>query len=125
MKKEWTYLTKLTNGKPISVTKVKIESEGISIEGDFELPPMAKLSSDDQVFIAVFVKCHGSIKEMEKHFGISYPTVKNRLNQIGDQLDFVDVETTSHQAGAIELLEQGEIDVDEAIELLNKGEEHE
>lgn len=125
MKKEWTYLTKLTEGKPLTVNKITVDSENVAIEGEFELPPLAKLSAEDQVFIAVFVKCHGSIKEMEKHFGISYPTVKNRLNRIAGQLDFVDVETTSFQPSPLDLLERGEISVEDAIKQMNKGENHE
>lgn len=121
MSKDWTCLTKMTENRPITVTKVKTD-DNISIEGEFELPPLAKLSSDDQVFIAVFVKSHGSIKEMEKYFGISYPTVKSRLNRIGSKLDFVEVETTVVRDSVLEKLERGEISVADAIELLKKGE---
>ena len=124
MKKEWTYLTKMTENKPIMVTKVKTEDD-ITIEGEFELPPLAQLSSDDQVFVAVFVKSHGSIKEMEKYFGVSYPTIKNRLNQIGSKLDFVEVETTVEKESVLEKLEKGKITVTDAIELLKKGDSDE
>ncbi len=64
---------------------------GISIQGEFELPPLARLRYEDQVFVSEFVRSHGSIKDMEKAFGISYPTVKNRLNRIIDQLQLVEV----------------------------------
>ena len=68
-----------------------VERSGIAIEGEFDLPPLSSLTAEEQVFVAAFVKCHGSIKQMEKLFGISYPTVKNRLNALGNKLDFVDV----------------------------------
>ncbi len=123
MSKDWTYLTRITENKSITVTKVKI-ADNIAIEGEFELPPLAQLNQDDQVFIAVFVKSHGSIKEMEKYFGISYPTVKSRLNRIGSKLDFVEVETTVVKDDVLEKLERGEISVTDAIELLKKGENH-
>ena len=45
---------------------------------------------EDQIFVAAFLKSPGSIKEMEQVFGISYPTVKARLNRIAGQLEFVD-----------------------------------
>ena len=124
MNKDWSYLTKITENKPLTVTKVKTEDD-ISIEGQFELPPLAKLTSDDQVFVAVFVKSHGSIKEMEKYFGVSYPTIKNRLNQIGSKLDFVEIETSVAKDGVLEKLERGEISVGDAIELIKKGEKDE
>ena len=41
---------------------------------------------DDQVFIGAFVRSHGSIKEMERLFGVSYPTIKNRLNRLSQAL---------------------------------------
>jgi hypothetical protein len=56
---------------------------------------LAQLPAEDQVFVAAFVRCHGSIKQMEKYFGVSYPTVKNRLNRIGSQLSFVEIEQGS------------------------------
>ncbi len=68
MAQDWQKLTDITRGKQILVEKVKIVESGIKIEGSFELPPFARLSMEDQVFIAAFVKSHGSIKEMEKLF---------------------------------------------------------
>lgn len=121
MKKDWAYLTRLTDGKPVTVERVAIEGEDVAIEGRFELPPLAKLKSEDQIFVAVFVKSHGSIKQMEKYFGISYPTVKSRLNRISDQLDFVHVETTTDANEVLGRLERGEISVNEAIEAIRKG----
>ncbi len=125
MKKDWTYLTKLTGGKSITVRKVEVEGEDIAIEGRFELPPLAKLSAEDQVFAAVFIKSHGSIKQMEKHFGISYPTVKSRLNRISEQLDFVHVEEIPQKSDALDRLERGEINVEEAIRRLKEGDSDE
>jgi hypothetical protein len=120
MKKDWTYLTTITGAKPLTIERVSIDAEGVAIEGQFELPPLARLEIDDQVFVAFFVKCHGSIKQMERNFGVSYPTIKSRLNRIGGQLGFVDVESTSTGTDTLDRLEQGEITVDEAIQILKK-----
>jgi hypothetical protein len=125
MKKDWTYLAKMLQGKPIIVERVAVENEDLAIEGQFELPPLARLDIDDQVFVAVFVKCHGSIKQMEKHFGVSYPTIKSRLNRIGGQLDFVEVESSTTGGDTLDRLDRGEITVDEAIESLKKEKSHE
>lgn len=125
MKKDWAYLTRLTGGKPITIERVSIDDEGVAVDGSFDLPPLARLKAEDQVFVAVFVKSHGSIKQMEKQFGISYPTVKGRLNRIADQLDFVEVEATTAADDVLERLDRGEISVDEAIEAIKKGERHE
>ena len=128
MKKDWEQLTKMTGDRSVTVQKVAIDGEDVTIDGAFELPPLARLKADDQVFVAVFVKCHGSIKQMEKHFGISYPTVKNRLNRVSEQLGFVDVETHDDaplSSDVLSQLERGEIAVEDAIELINRGESDE
>jgi len=127
MTHEWQQLTELTGGREIEIERVRIKETGIVIEGQFSLPPLAGLSAEDQVFLAAFVRSHGSIKEMERLFGISYPTVKNRLNKLGAKFDFIDLEVTpeSDNAGVIARLERGEIDVTEALNLLHKGESDE
>jgi hypothetical protein len=88
------------------------------IEGSWELPQLAQLSSEDQVFVAAFVRSHGSIKEMERVFGVSYPTIKSRLNRIGESLDFVDTKPALSRAEILERLSSGEISVDDAVEEL-------
>lgn len=120
MGKEWHELTRMTQGEPIMVERVRLVNDGIAIEGSFELPPLACLTADDQVFIAAFIRSHGSIKEMEKLFGVSYPTIKNRLNRIGEQLGFVEVSATQDRSEVLGRLDRGEISVEEALEMLNQ-----
>ena len=91
MFREWQELTAITKGQPIVIERVRFSDRDIAVEGNFELPPLVRLSSSDQIFIMAFINCHGSIKEMEHIFGISYPTVKNRLDRISKQLDFVEM----------------------------------
>jgi len=52
------------------------------IEGKYELPIIARLSAEDQEFLLDFIKSSGSLKEMAKLLGLSYPTVRNRLDEI-------------------------------------------
>src|SRR5262245_494883 len=85
---DWKHLTELTQGQSFLIERIRLEERDISIEGQFEPPALAKLTFDDQVFVAAFVRCHGSIREMEKYFGVSYPTIKSRLTRIAGQLDF-------------------------------------
>jgi hypothetical protein len=91
MAKDWQIVSKLAGGGAVEIERVRIVDADVAVEGPFELPPLARLSADDQVFVAAFVRCHGSIKQMEKFFGVSYPTIKNRLNRISVQLPFVEV----------------------------------
>ena len=120
MTREWQELTRLTQGAPLLVERVRLADSGIAIEGEFELPPLARLSAEDQVFIMAFVRCHGSIKEIERIFGISYPTVKNRLNRLAGQLQFVETLTFSAKEDVLAELESGEISPEEAIRRLSK-----
>jgi hypothetical protein len=120
MAKEWQELTKMTQGKPIIIERVRLVDSDIAIEGTFALPPLANLSAEDQFFVMAFVRCHGSIKEMEEMFGISYPTVKNRINRIAGQFEFIETVKLSPQEEVITELERGEISADEAIRRLQK-----
>lgn len=119
MQKEWHELTKLTQGNPIVIERVKVVESGIAIEGSFELPQLARLSMEDQVFIMAFIRCHGSIKEMERVFGISYPTVKNRLQKISKEFEFVENFPMHYDEDVLDKLEKGAISADEAIRRLS------
>lgn len=120
MAKEWYELTRMTQGEPLIVERVRLTNDNIAIEGSFELPPLACLSAEDQVFVAAFVRSHGSIKQMEEMFGVSYPTIKNRLNRIGEQLGFVDVTPAEPRDEVLSRLDRGEITVEEALEMMKK-----
>ena len=115
MTQEWNELIRLTQGEPFTIERIRLKDRDIAIEGSFDLPPLARLRSEDVLFITAFVRSHGSIKEMEAQFGISYPTVKNRLNAVAAQLPFVDVNPPSAKRDVIDQLERGEIDVAEAL----------
>ena len=95
-----------------------MEGSGIAVEGSFELPPLARLTVEDQVFVTAFVRCHGSIKEMEQLFGISYPTVKNRLASIAGKLEFVEINPPASRIETLARLEKGEISTDQALKIL-------
>ena len=118
---DWQELTDLTHGQPFVVERVRIVSSGVVIEAPFEPPQLAQLSVDDQVFVTAFVRSHGSIKEMERVFGVSYPTVKARLNRIAEQLDFVDTDPAPTGADVVERLRRGEISAQEALDELEKS----
>lgn len=117
---DWQELTNLTQGQQFVVERVRLVDREVAIEGSFDLPQLAQLSADDQVFVAAFVRCHGSIKEMERLFGVSYPTIKSRLNRISERLEFVDLEPTPSKSEVLDRLRQGEITVDEAVQQLSE-----
>ena len=127
MSKEWQVLSKLGAGSPVEILRARLVEQDVVVEGPFELPPLARLSSEDQTFVAAFVRCHGSIKQVEQLFGVSYPTIKNRLNRIGALLPFVEVAPEPEPAppSTSELLtrlERGELSVEEVLNQLRQKE---
>lgn len=118
MKTDWQHLTDLTGDKDFVVNRIQLVDTGVSIEGEFELPPLARLSYEDQVFVGEFVRSHGSIKHMEKAFGVSYPTIKGRLNRITERLQLVEVQISSDRDAILDQLERGEITAKEAVRRL-------
>src|SRR5215470_12801408 len=131
---DWQALTKLTGGARLVIERVRLLEQDVAIDGRFDLPPLAQLTAEDQVFVAAFVRCHGSIKQMEKYFGVSYPTIKNRLNKIGSQLSFVEIEQgpdteppAPSTTTTLDRLSRGELTVAQALEQLQgkRGDRHE
>jgi len=86
------------------------------------------LSAKDLEFVETFVKVRGSIKEMEKALGVSYPTVRNRLETVIEKMGYPVYKGVSPEKRAeiLEQLERGEISASKAAQMLKKeGEEEE
>ena len=122
---DWQDVLRMAQGASVVVERVRLPEKGISIEGTFVLPELARLSLEDQVFITAFLRSHGSIKEMEQVFAVSYPTIKARLNRIAGQLEFVDINPSPSRAEVLasrddilSRLKSGEIGAEEAIRAL-------
>jgi hypothetical protein len=119
---DWQELTRLTDGQPFVIERVRLVGKDIAIEGAFAPPQLARLSGEDQVFVAAFLRGHGSIKEMEQMFGVSYPTIKARLNRIAASLDFIDESPAPARSDVrtevLDRLARGEITAEDAIAAL-------
>jgi hypothetical protein len=112
---DWQELLRIAQGEQLVIERVRIPEKGIAIEGEFTLPELARLSLEDQIFVPAFLRSHGSIKEMEQIFGVSYPTIKARLNRVSGLLQFIDTNPMPSRSDVLERLKSGEITADEAI----------
>src|SRR6195256_4464465 len=112
---DWQALSELTQGRPVGVERGRLQHNDAAIEAAFELPRLAQMSAEDQVFVAAFVRSHGSIKEMEQVFGVSYPTIKARLTRIADSLKFIDTDPSPSRTEILDRLNRGEINAQQAI----------
>ncbi len=115
---DWQDLLRIAQGSPIVIERVRIPEKQIAIDGQFTLPELARLSLEDQVFAVAFIRSHGTIKEMEQTFGVSYPTIKARLNRISSQLEFVEIYPSSSPTDVLQQLNSGEISAADAIRAL-------
>jgi hypothetical protein len=125
---DWQALTKLTGGSAFQIERIRLVDQDVAMEGRFDVPPLAGLAAEDQIFVAAFVRCHGSIKQMEKFFGVSYPTIKNRLNRIGALLPFAEIDAAPEPERAttgelLSRLERGELNVKDVLNQLRKADE--
>lgn len=68
--------------RQLKVKSLVCEQCRTEIQGEYELPALTKLSPDDQAFMLAFIKASGSLKEMARLLRLSYPTVRNRLDDI-------------------------------------------
>ena len=119
---DWQDLLRIAQGGPLVVERVRLPEKQIAVEGAFTLPELARLTLEDQVFVIAFLRSHGSIKEMEQTFGVSYPTIKARLNRIAGQLEFVETNPAPSSAevetDVLNRLNNGEITPAQAIQAL-------
>lgn len=95
-----------------------------TITGRFEATRLAALSEEQVRFVEIFLKVRGSIKEMERELSISYPTVRNRLEQVVEVLGFQSERMPLDKSRRQEILDQldrGDISSVEALKLLNEG----
>ena len=72
--------------RQLKVKNLVCEQCRTEIQGEYELPALARLSPDDQAFMLAFIKASGSLKEMARLLRLSYPTVRNRLDDIIERI---------------------------------------
>ena len=109
-------------GDKMYVTRLACEECGSTLEGQFELCKFCRLSADQQQFVEAFLVNRGNIREMERVLGISYPTVRARLDTIIEALGYQVTKDEQADQGkrrsVLEALEKGELSVQDALQRL-------
>ena len=102
------------------VTRLDCASCKTHLEGSFELPPLVQLGAEDLAFVTAFVRSSGSLKAMAGLLGISYPTVRNRLDDILARLDELERGVEKRRHAILDALENGKLSAQTAAEELRK-----
>ena len=110
-------------GHDTEVTRISCNECDTHIEGHFKPCKFCILTPEQKLFIDVFIKCRGNIKEVEKELGISYPTVKNRLEDAASALGHKtnpEGVNANKRKEVLDRLNDGEISVEEALGMLKE-----
>ena len=113
-------------GHSTTVTRVRCSHCGTELTGEFAPCRFCKLEEKHLRFIETFLRCRGSIKEVERALGVSYPTVKNMLDAaltalgLDEKPELRALREKEERAEILQRLSEGEINVDTAIEALNQ-----
>jgi len=106
----------------LKIIKLKCNKCGTVIENDFEFSKFEFLGEEHLSFMEVFLKCRGNIKDVEKELGISYPTVRAKLDEVVAALGYTEVKKPSiGNKEIIDMLEKGEISPEQAINMMKKN----
>jgi hypothetical protein len=113
-------------GEVLEVTRLHCRQCDTTIEGHYETSRIARLTADQLSFVETYLRCEGTIKRVEKELGISYPTVRARLEEVITAMGFEVVSTLAEQVGlsdadraeVLNRLDRGEISSEEAVSLL-------
>jgi len=102
----------------LRVTKLTCDDCGLALEGEFSSPRLARLEIEEQRFVELFVLASGSLKEMAKLLGVSYPTVRNRLDRLIEHLQKQQVLDDQRKQKILQGMEAGQIPPKKGMRLL-------
>ena len=106
-------------GQNLRVSKLQCQSCGTEVQGLYHLDRFSKLSEEQLSFMEAFLKCRGNLKDLCSAIGISYPTARNRLDQLINALDFEGkAEISANRLDILEQIREGKITPEEATLLL-------
>ena len=110
-------------GSGLRVTRLRCPSCNTVIEGDFQTERLLSLNAQQRSFVLSFLRNRGNIREMEKELGISYPTVRSRLDDIIQAIDGASATKTPPltRKQILEMLAKGELTQEDAMAMIQGG----
>jgi len=104
----------------LKVSELYCEKCNTHIKGNYDLNDFHYLNKEEIEFIKVFISCQGNIKIVEKTLGISYPTVKSKLNSIISKMGIedYDIDFRTKKAEILDKLEKREITPQDAVKMI-------
>jgi hypothetical protein len=115
-------------GDELQVTRLHCGACQTTLDGLFSLGRFQRLSREQLAFLEVFVKNRGVIRDVERELGVSYPTVRGRLDdliralghEVRDEPVAADSDEQERRRATLERLSRGEISAEDAIKQLKK-----
>lgn len=107
-------------GEELTVEKVGCDSCGCSVECRFGLPRLGRLTQEEQAFVELFVSLSGNLKKLAAALGVSYPTVRTRLDGVIDSLERLSREDQDEKESLLDRVENGEISPSLAARILEE-----
>lgn len=116
------------SGGELYISELRNDESGVTIRGKFEMPRYSRLDPEQSKFLETFLRCRGMLSSMERELGISYPTVRARLDALLESLELKAVKDDARsprvddqKAKVLDLLEKGEISAEEAKIRIKQG----
>jgi hypothetical protein len=104
----------------MQIERLRCRSCAVTVEGEIPIPRLARLSAEDREFVELFVRSSGSLKAVAGKLGISYPTVRSRLDRVIRALEEqADTERDARRA-ILDAIERGDLAVEDAIRQLRE-----
>ncbi len=69
-------------GSNLRARRLECDACRTAVDGDFALPVLLRLTPEEQEFVVAFIRAGGALKELARVYGVSYPTVRNRLDAL-------------------------------------------
>lgn len=104
----------------LQVTNIECLDCKTKFSGEFEIPILLTLSTENLEFILDFIKCSGSLKNMAVKQKISYPTLRNKLNTLIENIENINIKQHDSEADILHLLEEGKISAKDAAKMLKE-----